>query len=92
MILGFTIFSLYAPFVTNELKNLTPELLLLIIFLSVIGISKSSVAVIVPIAGSSPTLFALLAFFVFKESITKQQILGIVTTLVGIVFLSIFSI
>jgi len=49
------------------------------------------VSVVAPIAGANPTLFVLLAFFVFKDRLTKQQILGIVLTLLGIVWLSFLS-
>lgn len=49
-------------------------------------------AIVAPIAGSYPTLFVLLAFLIFKDPITRQQVVGIVTTLIGIVLLSIFSI
>lgn len=56
------------------------------------AISRSLVSVVVPIAGSAPTLFVVLAFLVFKDPIKKQQVVGIVTTLIGIVLLSIFSI
>lgn len=56
------------------------------------AISKGLVSIVAPIAGSYPTLFVILAFLVFKDKITKQQILGIVTTLVGIVLLSFFSV
>jgi len=56
------------------------------------AISKGLIAVVAPIAGSYPTLFVLLAFLFFKDKITKQQIVGIVTTLVGIVLLSVFSV
>ena len=56
------------------------------------GISKGLVSIVAPIAGANPTLFVVLAFLFFKDPITKQQILGIVTTLVGIVLLSIFSV
>jgi len=56
------------------------------------AISKGLVAIVAPIAGANLTLFAVLAFLFFKDPIKKQQILGIVTTLVGIVLLSIFSI
>lgn len=49
-------------------------------------------ALVAPVAGAYPTLFVTLAFFIFKDPITKQQILGIITTLVGIVLLSFFSI
>lgn len=56
------------------------------------GISKGLTAIVAPIAGSYPTLFAILAFFVFKDKITRQQILGIIVTLMGIVGLSILSV
>jgi len=56
------------------------------------AISKGLVAVVAPIAGANITLFVLLAFLIFKDPITKQQIIGIITTLTGIVLLSIFSI
>ena len=57
-----------------------------------IGLSHNAAALIAPIAGSYPTLFVLLAFLFFKDPITKQQIVGIITTLIGIVLLSIFSV
>lgn len=57
-----------------------------------LGISKGLVTVVAPIAGANPTLFVILAFLFFKDPITKQQILGIITTLVGIVLLAIFSV
>lgn len=57
-----------------------------------IAISKGLVAVVAPVAGSYPTLFALLAYFVFRDPITRQQILGILITLLGIVLLSFLSV
>ncbi len=57
-----------------------------------IGISRGLVTIVAPIAGANPTLFVLLALLFFKDKITKQQIVGIVTTLAGIVLLSLFSI
>lgn len=57
-----------------------------------IGIGRGLTAVVAPIAGSYSTLSALLGFIFFKDKITKQQILGIITTLVGIVLLSFFSV
>ncbi|MBI2020759.1 DMT family transporter [Candidatus Daviesbacteria bacterium] len=57
-----------------------------------LGISKGLVSIVAPIAGANPTLFVVLAFLIFKDPITRQQILGIITTLVGIVLLSIFSV
>jgi len=57
-----------------------------------LGISKGLVTVVAPIAGANQTLFVVLAFLVFKDRITKQQIAGIITTLIGIVLLSVFSV
>lgn len=57
-----------------------------------LAITKGSVALIAPIASSSVTLFAILAFLIFKDKITRQQIAGIITTLAGIVLLSVFSV
>lgn len=56
------------------------------------AISRGLISVVAPIAGANPTLFVILAFLVFKDPITKQQILGIITTLIGIVLLSVFSV
>jgi len=56
------------------------------------GISKGLVTIVAPISGANPTLFVILAFLFFKDPITKQQIVGIITTLIGIVLLSIFSV
>lgn len=55
------------------------------------AISKGYASIVAPIAGSYPTLFVVIAFFVFKDKISKQQIAGVITTLVGIVWLSISS-
>lgn len=48
-------------------------------------------SIVAPIAGSYPTLFAILAFYFFKDKLTKREILGIIITLAGIVFLSAVS-
>lgn len=55
------------------------------------GLQKGYGSIVAPIAGAYPTLFVLLCYFVFKEPISKQQKIGIVVTLVGITFLSIFA-
>lgn len=56
------------------------------------AISKGLVSIVAPIAGANPILFIILAFIFFKDKITKQQIAGIVITLLGIVLLSILSV
>lgn len=53
-----------------------------------IAISKGLAAIVAPVAGAYPALFALLAYFIFKDTITKQQKIGMVVILVGIVLLS----
>src|SRR3989338_7815108 len=57
-----------------------------------LAIEKGFTSIVAPIAGSYPTIFVLLAYLVFKDSITRQQIFGIIVTLIGIVLLSISSI
>ena len=57
-----------------------------------LAIEKGFTSIVAPIAGSYPTIFALLAWIVFKDPIARQQIAGILITLVGIVMLSIFSV
>lgn len=56
------------------------------------GIQKGYTAIVAPIAGASPVLFILLAFIFLRDPITKQQIVGIATTLVGVVLLSFLSV
>jgi uncharacterized membrane protein len=55
------------------------------------ALSIGNTAIVAPIAGAYPTLFAVLSYLVFKEPINKQQWFGIVLTLIGIVTLSIIS-
>jgi|SRR3989344_8685371 len=56
------------------------------------AIGRGSQSIVASISGANPILFVLLAFFVFKDKITKQQIAGIIVTLLGIVLLSILSV
>jgi len=55
------------------------------------AISRGLTTIVAPIADSYPALFVLLAFLIFKDPIKKQQIFSIVTTLFGIILLSVFS-
>ncbi len=57
-----------------------------------LGISLGYTVLVAPIAGAYPTLSAIIAYKVFKDPITKQQIIGIIITLCGIVLLSLLSI
>lgn len=56
------------------------------------AVIKGDIAVVSPIAGSSPVLFAVLSYFVFRDRISKQQVIGVVTALFGIVVLSFLNI
>ncbi len=53
-----------------------------------LGIERGFTTIVAPIAGSYPTIFVLLAYLVFKDPVTKQQIAGIIITLIGIVILA----
>ncbi len=55
------------------------------------GVAKGYTAITAPIAGASPTLFVVLAAIIFKDKTSRQQKIGILITLIGIVLLS-FSI
>ena len=56
------------------------------------AVTHGQTFIVAPIAGAYPTLFVVLSFLIFKDPITRQQIIGIITTLIGIVLLSIFSV
>lgn len=52
------------------------------------AITQGQIALVAPIAGANPTLFALLSFALLKDPIRKSQIWGIMVTLAGIVLIS----
>lgn len=56
-----------------------------------IAVEKGQTAVVAPISGAYPVLFASIAYFVFKDRLNKQQLVGISITLLGILFLSFLS-
>lgn len=45
-------------------------------------------SIVAPIAGAAPILFVTMSYFIFKDKVTKQQVIGIITTLVGIILLT----
>ncbi|HSX19307.1 MAG TPA: DMT family transporter [Candidatus Saccharimonadales bacterium] len=53
--------------------------------------SGAQLSIITPIANSYPILLAILLYKVYKDPITKQQIIGIGTTIAGIILLSALS-
>lgn len=52
------------------------------------AIGRGLSSVVAPIAGAYPALFALLAYLIFKDQITRQQKVGMVVTLLGIIVLA----
>ncbi|MDQ3064894.1 MAG: DMT family transporter [bacterium] len=49
-------------------------------------------SIVAPIAGSYPGLYALMSYFIFKEKLTKLQLLGLVLVLIGVITLSVVSV
>lgn len=47
-------------------------------------------SIVAPIAGAAPILFVISSHFIYKDKLTKQQIVGIIITLFGIVLLTSF--
>jgi drug/metabolite transporter (DMT)-like permease len=45
-------------------------------------------SLVAPIAGASPILFVVMSYLIYKDKLTKQQVVGIVTALLGIVLLT----
>lgn len=52
------------------------------------AVMKGQTAIVAPIAGSYPILSVFLFRLIFKDKISKQQVLGILISLVGIIALS----
>lgn len=56
-----------------------------------LALVRGSTAIIAPIAGSYPVLFVLLSYWVFKQTVTRSQKLGMIVTLAGIVGLALVA-
>ncbi len=54
------------------------------------GISAGFAATVAPLAGASPVLFVIVSSLFFKDKATKQQIAGVIISLLGIVGLSLW--
>ena len=54
-----------------------------------LGINAGYTSVVAPIAASSSVLFVILARIFFREKLTSQQKIGIISSLAGIVILSV---
>lgn len=51
--------------------------------------TQGQTSIVGPVSSAYPVLFATLAYFVFKDRLKKQQIVGIAVTLIGIILLSV---
>lgn len=54
-----------------------------------LGILSGYTSVVAPITGTTPVLFVILSRFFFKDRLTGQQKLGIISSLLGIVLISL---
>jgi uncharacterized membrane protein len=57
-----------------------------------LALTKGNVSVAAPLAGAYPILFVILASIFFKEKLNKQQTVGVIFGLLGVVGLSIISV
>jgi drug/metabolite transporter (DMT)-like permease len=100
--LSFPFVVLFAKFRKSKMPNpnydkcLLPFLLMVLItgiaeFSYNSAIDTGMTAVVAPIAGSYPVLLAILAYFIFRDPITRQQKIGIAISLLGIVSLSFMT-
>ena len=56
-----------------------------------IGISLGFTSIVAPISGAYPVVFVVISSVVFKEKLHRQQLVGTICSLAGIVMLSLFS-
>lgn len=56
-----------------------------------IGITFGYSSIVAPISGLSPVLFVILAYFVFKDRLNGRQIMGIISSIIGIIILAVSS-
>lgn len=100
--LFFILLFLFGKIKRNSLKVFTDKktLFSILIFSLLIntaqfsynlGILSGFTSVVAPIAGSYPVLFVILARLVFREKLSRQQSLGIIFSLLGIVLISLTS-
>lgn len=98
----FPIIYIYIRITKNKLEIPKKSSVILPVVLSVIlvriaeyaynlGLSKGNASIVAPIAGANPILFVVLTYFIFKEPLKKNQIIGVAITLIGIVVLSAIS-
>lgn len=101
-ILGIPVILVYMRYRKIKVEKLPSKKIAFFSFLSALllqgatfsynfAIMTGKTAIVAPIAGSYPVLYVILSRFVFKDRLTKQQLLGILVTLLGIAALSLSS-
>lgn len=66
-------------------------LLTIALFAFNFALTSGQNSIVSPVSSTYPALFAVIAYFVFKDRLSKQQILGIIITLAGVIALSVVS-
>ena len=98
LVLGFFISITYAPFALENLKNLTPDLLVLILALVVMGttgtviyyeaLKKGNPSLVGTIATSFPVVTVALSLIFLGERINLPQAVAVIFILAGIIMAS----
>lgn len=100
--LGFPLVLLYMKaksikfIIPKDLKNITFSLvnallLTIALFAYNYAVVNGQNAIVSPVSSTYPALFAIIAYFAFKDRLSKQQIFGIIITLAGVISLSLVS-
>lgn len=100
--LSFPLVILVMSLRKNKIETPFGKKILIPLFLSVLltgsgdmsfnlAVNGASTALVAPIAGSYPTMFAILSFLIFREKLSRLQIFGVIITIIGIVALSSFQ-
>jgi len=101
-LLGIPVILVYMWFKKIKVEKLPGPKMVLFSFLSALllegatfsynfAVMTGQTSIVAPIAGSYPILYVILSRFVFKDRLTKQQLIGILVTLLGIATLSLSS-
>ncbi len=93
----FIMFFLLLPKQLSTIRMDRKTLMMMLLFVTFtvsanffynLGILHGFTSIVAPVSGSYPILFVLLAGLFFREKLTKQQIIGIISSLAGIVLIS----
>jgi drug/metabolite transporter (DMT)-like permease len=57
-----------------------------------LALTLGASSIVAPIAGSYPGLYAVASYYVFKETLTKIQLTGVILVLLGVIMLSLVSV